>query len=122
MDLLKEADDARYAGRFDEARTKLEEVRRRFPGTGAAAKASFELGRIAFDVDKNFAAAGDRFDTYLRERPSGSLAREALGRALEARSRAGDPRSAGLAARYLAAYPDGPHAALARRLAREGAP
>lgn len=116
-ELLVLADSARYAGRFDRANEALENARRRFAGTDAAATAAFELGRIAMDVRRELSVAGDHFETYLRERPSGSLAREALGRALEARSRAGDgARAERLAVRYLAAYPDGPHAKLARRL------
>ncbi|MEA2750143.1 MAG: transrane sensor, partial [Myxococcales bacterium] len=83
-----------------------------------AATAAFELGRVAFDGLHDFNAAGDWFDTYLRERPSGALAREALGRDNEARHRTGDAaRAEQLATRYTATYPDGPHATLARRLA-----
>ncbi len=116
-DLLQLADAARYAGRFDRATEALEITRRRFAGSDSAATAAFELGRIAMDIRRELAAAGDHFETYLRERPTGSLAREALGRALEARSRAGDQaRAERLAVRYLAAYPDGPHAKLARKL------
>lgn len=117
-DLLARANADRYAGRLDAAAESLEAVRARFRGSDASATAAFELGRIAFDGQHDFAAAGDWFDTYLRERPAGALAREALGRAIESRHRAGDSaRAAKLATRYLATYPDGPHAKLARRLA-----
>lgn len=116
-DLLALAHAARYSSRFDRAKQAFKTVRDRFTGADAAAAAAFELGRIAFDVDHDPAAAGDWFDTYLRERPNGSLAREALGRALEARSRAGDSRAAALAERYLTLYADGPHAKLAQRIA-----
>ncbi len=115
-DLLLLADAARYAGRFDRATQALEAVRRRFSGSDAAATAAFELGRISFDVKREFKSAGDWFDTYLRERPTGGLAREALGRGLEARNRSNDPRAHDLATRYLAAYPEGPHAKLARKI------
>jgi hypothetical protein len=116
-DLLLLADAARYAGRFDRASEALEITRRRFAGSDAAATAAFELGRIAMDIRRDLTASGDQFETYLRERPSGSLAREALGRAIEARHRSGDnARAERLAVRYLAAYPDGPHAKLARKL------
>lgn len=116
-DLLLLADAARYAGRFDRATEALEITRRRFAGSDSAATAAFELGRVAMDIRRELPAAGDHFETYLRERPDGSLAREALGRAIEARSRAGDhARAERLAVRYLAAYPDGPHAKLARKL------
>jgi transmembrane sensor len=116
-ELLAAADAARYQGDFDRAIESLNAVRHRFAGTDAAASAAFELGRITFDARRDFARAGDWFDTYLRERPNGALAREALGRALEARNRAGDATQAEhLAVRYLAAYPDGPHAKLARKI------
>jgi hypothetical protein len=53
----------------------------------------------------------------VREQPSGALAREASGRLLEACIAAGDGAGARDAAtRYLARYPSGPHAALARRV------
>ncbi len=116
-ELLLLADAARYAGRFERATEALEMIRARFAGSDAAATAAFELGRIAMDIQRDVTTAGDQFETYLRERPGGSLAREALGRAIEARSRAGDHgRAERLAVRYLAAYPDGPHAKLARKL------
>lgn len=119
-DLLVLADAARYAGRFDRANEALVAARKRFGGSDAAAAAAFELGRIAMDVKRDLSAAGDHFETYLRERPNGSLAREALGRAIEARHRAGDTaRAERLAIRYLDAYPDGPHAKLAHKLRNE---
>ena len=62
------------------------------------------------------AQAADWFSTYLREQPSGALAREALGRLIEAYQAAGDRVSArATAERYLKSYPDGPHATLARQ-------
>lgn len=116
-ELLVLADASRYAGRFERADEALAAARRRFPGSDPAASAAFERGRIAMDVQRDLGPAADHFETYLREKPDGSLAREALGRALEARHRAGDNTRAGrLAVRYLAAYPDGPHAALARKV------
>lgn len=121
-ELLAEADAARYAGEFARATDALLATRRRFGGTDAAAKAAFELGRIAFDARRDFVSAGDWFDLYLRERPNGALAREALGRALEARHRTGDVTQAErLAVRYLGAYPDGPHASLAKKIVAPGA-
>ena len=122
-ELLARASAERYAGQFEAATESLDAVRRRFRGSDDAATAAFELGRIAFDGHHDFVAAGGWFDTYLRERPAGALAREALGRDIEARHRAGDSAHAEeLATRYIASYPDGPHATLARRLAaRSGA-
>lgn len=119
-ELLLLADAARYAGRFDRAIQALTAARLRFPGSDAAASAAFELGRIAMDVQRELVVAGDSFETYLRERPAGSLAREAMGRALEARQRSGDhSRAERLAVRYLEAYPDGPHAKLAHKVRGE---
>ncbi len=115
-ELLRMADTARYEGKHERARSALTALRRRFPGTPAAAAAAFELGRIAFDNREAYVEAADWFDTYLREQPQGGFAREALGRALEASVKAGDPkRTRELATRYLAAFPDGPHSRLARR-------
>ncbi len=117
-DLFVQAGEARYAGQLDEAKTALLAVRRHAPGTEKSASAAFELGRLAFDGRGDYAQAALWFDTYLRERPQGTLAREALGRSMEAQDRAGDAELAQGAARtYLARYPSGPHAGLARKLA-----
>jgi outer membrane protein assembly factor BamD (BamD/ComL family) len=72
---------------------------------------AFLLGRSASGVQ-----AAEWFSTYLKEQPGGALAREALGRLIEAYQAAGDRVSARAAAeRYLKSYPDGPHATLARQ-------
>lgn len=116
-ELLLLANAGRYAGRFELATAALETTRRRFAGTDAAATAAFELGRIAMDIRRQMRPAGDDFELYLRERPDGPLAREAMGRAIEARYGAGDQdRARELAKRYLAAWPEGPHASLAKRV------
>jgi len=71
---------------------------------------AFLLGRSA-----SGAQAVQWFSAYLKEQPSGALAREALGRLIEAYQAAGDRVSSRAAAeRYLKSYPDGPHATLAR--------
>jgi TolA-binding protein len=115
-ELLKGAEDARFAHDVPRAKALLLELRRRFPATEPAAMAAFELGRIAFDSDGDYGRAGEWFERVLKERPDVGYAREALGRALEAKARAGDTEGAKQAAeRYLAIYPDGPHAAFARR-------
>jgi transmembrane sensor len=114
-DLAVLADAARLAGDGAEAARLLGELRRRFPGGLQAAAAAFTLGRLAFDVDAQHAVAAEWFATYLRERPDGPFAREALGRLVEARTLAGDTEGARAAARsYLEAYPSGPHADAAR--------
>ena len=111
-ELLRLAQVARLSGHRDTERQALVTCRRRFPGTETSAIAAYELGRSSSPSE-----ASSWFDTYLGEQPSGPLAREAWGRLVEARASAGDERGArDAAARYLARYPDGPHAPLARRV------
>ncbi|HEX2876710.1 MAG TPA: FecR domain-containing protein [Polyangiaceae bacterium] len=109
-DLLALARAARFAGRMDVARDALMACRARFAGSPQAAMSAFLLGRSA-----NGAQAAQWFSAYLKEQPGGALAREALGRLIEAYQAAGDRVSSRSAAeRYLKSYPDGPHATLAR--------
>jgi TolA-binding protein len=111
-ELLRFAQVARLSGHHDTARDALVACRRRFPGSERASIAAYELGRASSPVE-----ARGWFETYLREQPNGSLAREAAGRLVEARAASGDEQGArDAAARYLARYPGGPHAALARRI------
>jgi len=111
-ELLRLAQVARLSGHRDTEREALVTCRRRFPGSERAAVAAYELGRSSSPSE-----ASSWFDTYLGEQPSGPLAREAAGRLVEARASAGDDRGARDAAtRYLARYPEGPHALLARRV------
>jgi hypothetical protein len=111
-ELLRLAQVARLSGHHDTERQALVTCRRRFPGTERAAVAAYELGRSSSPSE-----ASSWFDTYLGEQPGGPLAREASGRLIEARASAGDDRGArDAASRYLARYPDGPHAPLARRV------
>jgi hypothetical protein len=111
-ELLRLAQVARLSSHRDTERDALVTCRRRFPGSERAAVAAYELGRSSSPSE-----ASSWFDTYLGEQPSGPLAREASGRLVEARASAGDYRGAHDAAtRYLARYPDGPQAALARRV------
>jgi hypothetical protein len=109
-DLLALARAARFAGRMAVSRDALMACRARFAGSPQAAMSAFLLGRSA-----SGAQAVEWFSTYLREQPGGALAREALGRLLEAHQASGDRVAARAAAeRYLKSYPDGPHATLAR--------
>lgn len=104
------ADAARFSGRADRAREALLLARKR----GARGKSAFLLGKLAADQRSGDAASW--FDTYLREEPNGALAEQALGRLLELTQR--DPaRARPLAERYLASYPSGAFAALARSIA-----
>jgi hypothetical protein len=110
-DLVALARAARNSGRGDVARDALMACRARFAGTQQAAMAAFRLGQAA-----SGAQAAEWFSTYLKEQPRGALAREALGRLIEAYQAAGDQVSGRAAAeRYLKSYPDGPHATLARQ-------
>jgi hypothetical protein len=103
------------SGHGDMQRDALLACRRRFPGTHQASLAAYELGRASGAIE-----AKSWFETYLEEQPSGPLAREALGRLLEADSLARDQSAArDVARRYLFRYPNGPHAALARRTLAE---
>ncbi len=89
-------------------------LRSRFAGTDAAADAAFMLARMQFHAGAPQGAV-TWLNTYLRERPNGRFAREAAGRLVEAYHQSADQSRAKAAAeRYLARYPDGPHAALAR--------
>lgn len=109
---------ARYGQDGDGEATALQTLRERFRGTKRAALAAFALGRLEFDNHGAYAEAAEWFRIYLREEPRGDLSREATGRLLEATQRSGNAAMAReLAQRYLAEYPDGPHAELAQRLA-----
>jgi TolA-binding protein len=116
-DLLELGTTARLAGRGARAAEAYAAARRRFGGSDAAAQAAFHLGQMAFDGAHAFAEAHRWFSTYLAERPGGALAAEALGRAMEAEQRLGDLGAAReTAGKYLARYPAGAHADLARSL------
>lgn len=117
VDLLALADVARFSGRGARALQALHAVRSRFGGSGEAARAAFHLGRIAFDQRGAHGEAATWFATYLAEQPGGALAQEALGRIVECREAMGQLGEAREAARrYLASYPNGPHAERAKSL------
>jgi tetratricopeptide (TPR) repeat protein len=112
-DLVLLGDVARLAGDLDRAEEAYRSARRRFP---AADRPIYALGLIAFEGRHNYKLAGDLFAGYLRSFPRGPLAREAGGRLLESRLKAGDDAEARqAAAAYLHDFPGGPYAALARR-------
>lgn len=116
-DLTRLAQVARAGGDAEIARTVLRSVRERFAGTAEAAMATFDLGRLAFDTSGRFLEAVHWFKDYLREFPHGKLAREAMGRLMEALERGGDHSGAREVANdYLLKYPTGPHVGLAHRL------
>jgi transmembrane sensor len=118
-ELLQLGDGARLSGSPAAAKQALMRLRNAFAGDSRRAAAAFALGKIAFDQTRAYAEAAEWFATSIREQPGGSLVREAAGRLIEARRRAGDGAGARRAAEdYLARYPDGPHADLARSLVR----
>lgn len=120
-DLDALAEVARSSGASDKSEQALLALRSRFPHDGLAAVAAFRLGLIAYDFRGNQGDASRWFSTYLAEQPAGALAREATGRLLEAAHRAGRRDEAVAAARrYLASYPEGPHAAQAREVLASG--
>lgn len=110
-ELLQLADVARFAGQPGRARQALLQMRTRH---GARGHSAFLLGRISADQLGSSGEAVRWFETYLREAPNGALAEQALGRIVDIQ-RHGSPKAAQQAAkRYLARYPDGAYAALAR--------
>lgn len=112
-DLLALSDAARFAGRPARAKEALLAMRRRF---GARGSSAFLLGKIAADQLRSPGEAATWFEIYLQEEPSGPLAEQALGRLMEIRKRDAGPARL-VAERYLARYPSGAYAALARSLA-----
>ncbi len=111
--LMLLADTARFAGNAGSARLAYRTLRARFPGTGEAARAAFMLGSMASQGGGHGSAVA-WFQTYLQEAPNGTLGREALGRVLEAQHQQGSEAARNTAQQYLARYPTGPHAELAR--------
>lgn len=115
--LMLLADVARYAGNVPRADYAYSAVRHRFAASSESTLAAYFLARLAFDERGNYGQAVSWFRTYLAENPSGGLAREALGRLMEAQHRLGRKSEASASARrYLAEYPMGPGAPLARQL------
>jgi TolA-binding protein len=113
-DVFLLGETARLSDHPEDARRAYQAVRRRFPGSAAAAQAAFGLGRLEVRAGNKGASAA-WFEAYLAEQPSGPLAQAALGRLLEARVELGDTRAARDTARaYLQRYPAGPHAEAAR--------
>lgn len=93
--LLELADAGRYARKTSRAREALLALRKRFPGTEAAAAAAFDLGRLGSGGAGGCGDAAKWFRTYLRERPQGSMADAARHRIDECAEQA--PEEAGAA-------------------------
>jgi ferric-dicitrate binding protein FerR (iron transport regulator) len=117
-DLELLGDAARLGRDFETANRCYLAVRDKAPGSADAANAAFSLGKLDFDHRRLYAEAARWMEVYLAESGADAvLAREAQGRLIEAAHEAGDDRRANKAAeRYLASYPNGPHAEIARRV------
>lgn len=110
-------DTARFAGKPAAALSAYQALRARAAGSAAAKQAAFSIARVHFDQRAAYAEAARWFRTYLAEQPQGPFAREAEGRLIEALSRSGDGAGARRAAEgYLAKYPNGAHARVARQV------
>jgi hypothetical protein len=121
-ELFTLAGKLRREGKLEASKDVYLMLRSRFAGSRAAARAAFEIGRIAIHLKKPRNAIL-WFERYLSERPKGTLALVAQGRRIEALVKAGQIRRARkLAAQYLAKHPRGPHAGLARKLSSTSAP
>ncbi len=121
VDLQLLADTARYAQALGTAQTVLSALRQRFPASSQAGMASFLLGRLASELQNNPTLAAHWFETYLQESPKGALAPEAQGRLIQAYLQSGQrARAERQAERYLALYPNGPSAKLARGILQGG--
>jgi TolA-binding protein len=115
------ADAARYTGKFDIAESSLLALRRRSPAQAAAA--SFFLGRLYESRGRN-AEALRTYEQHLAEAPHGDYVEEAMAGRMRMLVGLRDTRNAREAAdSYLRQFPNGVHAASARRvLENAGAP
>ncbi|CAN5187667.1 hypothetical protein BH09MYX1_BH09MYX1_25680 [soil metagenome] len=114
-ELLLAADAARYSGHSEKAVDSLRDLLSRFPDDSRAGLAAFTLGRVLLDELGRAREAADAFATAHEK--GGPLAEDALAREAEAFTKAGDDaRAKSTATRYLATYPNGRHAAAARKL------
>ena len=110
------ADLARLNGQASRAIEVLEQLRRRFRGTNAAANAAFELGLLTAEAKHDQAGARAWFGVYLAERPKGTYVQDARGRILRSLAKHGGDEALAAARDYLKHHPDGPDAESAREL------
>jgi hypothetical protein len=119
-DLAALADAARFERDEGLARRALLSQRRRFPGSGRAAEASFLLGRLDDAGGEGSAHALGWYDRYLKEAPGGAYVSEALGRKMTVLERSGRQAEATRIARdYLQRFPGGTYARAAQALVHE---
>jgi hypothetical protein len=113
--LLERVNEARRAGRLDEAAELLGEVIRRSGTAPGRASALLTLGRVERERGR-LRAAAERFDECTRA--GGPLTEDALASAARAWNDAGDRDAAAERARlYLERWPSGVHAPAMRALA-----
>ncbi len=115
-DLRALGDSARYVGDVDTATRSLLALRSRFSGTRNASAAAFLLGRTS--ESKGDVPGADRwYRTYLDEASHGEFAADALAARMRTSVALGGPSAGAAVAReYLVRYPNGVHAATARKL------
>ncbi len=114
-DLLALANAARFLGRSQQGREALMTLRQRYPSASESAQAAYLLGRLA--ESQAPADALSWYARYQREAPSGALLAEALGRRVVLLRDSGKLAEAReLAGEYVRRFPDGPYAAVARKL------
>lgn len=114
-ELLRQARDAKTAGRGAQAIALYRRLQKDFPSSSEALVASVPLGRLLLDGASAKAALVE-FDRYLGGAAGGALVPEALYGRAQAEARLGD-RAAERASwkLLLSGYPDSPYSALARR-------
>jgi transmembrane sensor len=110
--LFQRAQDARVAGRRDEAMRLLAEFLQRFPGDSRAQLAAFELGKIRLETGD----ARGALDALDRAEGTDAFAEQVEARRVQALEQSGDLASCRTArARYLQRFPNGSFAAVVRR-------
>ncbi len=107
--LLRLANEARRRGDASRATRCYEKIAARDSSPRESAMAHFQLGVTSASASPD--VARHHFEHYLRHSPNGPLASEALGRLVELSTAQSKESYARL---YLAQYPNGPHANLAR--------
>jgi transmembrane sensor len=115
-DLLLATDVARSTGHPADAVRNLDRLLTAFSADARAPLAAFTLGRVQLDDLGSPREAAESFARARALDENGPLAEDALGREVEAWSRAGDGERAREAARlYLSRFPNGARAAIVRR-------
>jgi transmembrane sensor len=109
-ELTARADEARTAGRQDDAAKALEKLLALYPQDPRAPNALFTLGKVQ-RARRDPAASARSFERCLRAAPNGPLAQDALAEAANSWSAAGAGDTArAQAQRYLDRWPQGTQA------------